>query len=190
MWSFQVWHTAQKNLALLPECIYNSHNTVMGCRQCLPLSVVQLKGKHCRKPHCRNGVVDTFGQKPPKLTDSKIKLDWLTPQASRPLVSIIQIELADTNYSSRAPMLKKNDQCFILQSVNPFSLPRFTQRKNFSFQGIAGFQKLFLFRVPMNPQQRWKANLKRAYSFRVQSDEITVCVLKSVHDKTVFQCFA
>ena len=20
----------------------------------------QLKGKHCRKPHCRNGVVDTF----------------------------------------------------------------------------------------------------------------------------------
>ena len=32
------------------------------CRQCLPLSVVQLKGKHCRKPNCRNGVVDTFGQ--------------------------------------------------------------------------------------------------------------------------------
>ena len=36
--------------------------TAMGCRQCLPLSVVQLKGKHCqKKPHCRNGVVDTFG---------------------------------------------------------------------------------------------------------------------------------
>ena len=35
----------------------------MGCRQCLPLSVVQLKGKHCRKPHCRNGVVDTFKHK-------------------------------------------------------------------------------------------------------------------------------
>jgi hypothetical protein len=34
----------------------------MGCQQCLPLSVVQLKGKHCRKPHCRNGVVDTLGQ--------------------------------------------------------------------------------------------------------------------------------
>ena len=33
----------------------------MGCRQCLPLSVVQLKGKHCRKLHCHNGVVDTFG---------------------------------------------------------------------------------------------------------------------------------
>ena len=32
----------------------------MGCRQCLPLSVVQLKGKHCRKTHCCNGVVDTF----------------------------------------------------------------------------------------------------------------------------------
>ena len=36
--------------------------TAMGCQQCLPLSVVQLKGTHCRKPHCRNGVVDTFGQ--------------------------------------------------------------------------------------------------------------------------------
>ena len=34
----------------------------MGCWQCLPLSVVQLKGKHCRKSHCRNRVVDTFGQ--------------------------------------------------------------------------------------------------------------------------------
>ena len=36
--------------------------TAIGCWQCLPLSIVQLKGKHCRKPHCRNGVVDTFGQ--------------------------------------------------------------------------------------------------------------------------------
>ena len=35
--------------------------TAMGCRQCLSLSVVPLKGKHCRKPHCHNGVVDTFG---------------------------------------------------------------------------------------------------------------------------------
>ena len=34
----------------------------MGCWQCLHLSVVQLKGKHCRKPHHHNGVVDTFGQ--------------------------------------------------------------------------------------------------------------------------------
>ena len=33
--------------------------TEMRCRQCLPLSVVQLKGKHCGKPHCCNGVVDT-----------------------------------------------------------------------------------------------------------------------------------
>ena len=29
----------------------------MGCQLC---SVVQLKGKHCRRPNCRNGVVDTF----------------------------------------------------------------------------------------------------------------------------------
>ena len=33
----------------------------MGCQQCLSLSVVQLKGKHCRIPYCCNGVVDTFG---------------------------------------------------------------------------------------------------------------------------------
>jgi hypothetical protein len=51
----------------------------MGYRQCLPLSVVQLKGKHCRKPHCRNGVVDTFGHGHlttyKKFTDtSKIKI--------------------------------------------------------------------------------------------------------------------
>ena len=36
--------------------------TAIGCRQCLPLSVVQLKGKHDRKLNRRNGVVDTFGQ--------------------------------------------------------------------------------------------------------------------------------
>ena len=29
--------------------------TAMWCRQCLPLSVVQLKGKDCRKPHCHKG---------------------------------------------------------------------------------------------------------------------------------------
>ena len=39
-------------------------------RQCLPLSVVQRKGKHCRKSHCRNRVVDTFGQ-------GQIKSEWI-----------------------------------------------------------------------------------------------------------------
>ena len=41
--------------AVIAESIYNSHygNGV-------PAMFVQLKGKHCRKPHCRNGVVDTF----------------------------------------------------------------------------------------------------------------------------------
>ena len=34
--------------------------TAMGCRQFLPLSIVQLKSRHCQKFHCRNGVVDTF----------------------------------------------------------------------------------------------------------------------------------
>ena len=31
----------------------------MGYRRCLPFRVVRLKGKHCRKPHCRN--LDMFG---------------------------------------------------------------------------------------------------------------------------------
>ena len=39
-------------------------NTAMGYQQSLPLSVLQLKGKHCQKPHCRNGVLDTLGQRP------------------------------------------------------------------------------------------------------------------------------
>ena len=37
--------------------------TAMGCQQCLPLSVVQLKGKH-------NGVVDTFGHETSQLSCS------------------------------------------------------------------------------------------------------------------------
>ena len=36
----------------------------MECRQCLSLSVFQLKGKHFRKLHCRNEVVDTLGLGP------------------------------------------------------------------------------------------------------------------------------
>ena len=33
----------------------------LGCQQCLLPSVVQHKDKHCQKPHCCYGVVDTFG---------------------------------------------------------------------------------------------------------------------------------
>ena len=43
--------------------VFTTPITAMGCRKCLPLSVLQLKSKHCLKPHCRNGVVDTFGQR-------------------------------------------------------------------------------------------------------------------------------
>ena len=43
-----------------PERIYNSHYN----NGVLALSVVQLKGKHCRKPHCPNGVVDMLGRAP------------------------------------------------------------------------------------------------------------------------------
>ena len=56
--------TESKGLIQLSKICPNVSTTpimAMGCQQCLPLSVVHLKGKHCRKPHCRNGVVDTFG---------------------------------------------------------------------------------------------------------------------------------
>ena len=58
-----LWGCVQMRTAEKKACLNVSTTsiTAMGCRQCLPLSVVQLKGKHCRKPHCRNGVVDTFG---------------------------------------------------------------------------------------------------------------------------------
>ena len=36
----------------------------------VPAIVVQLKGKHCRKPHWRNGVVDTFRHKHPAVKAS------------------------------------------------------------------------------------------------------------------------
>ena len=42
--------------------VFTTPITAIGCWQCLPLSVFQLKGKHCRKSHCPNGVVDMFGQ--------------------------------------------------------------------------------------------------------------------------------
>ena len=45
---------------------YTTPITTMGCWQCLPLSVVQLKGKYCWKAHCCNRVVDTFWHGPLK----------------------------------------------------------------------------------------------------------------------------
>ena len=49
-----IWYRPSPNVSTTPI-------TAMGCWQCLPLSVVQLKGKHCRKRQCWNVVVDTFG---------------------------------------------------------------------------------------------------------------------------------
>ena len=49
------WHTARTYLQL-PLWQWGAGNVY------LLSSVVQLKSKHCQKPHCRNGVVDMFGQ--------------------------------------------------------------------------------------------------------------------------------
>ena len=69
----------------------------MGCRQCLSLSVVQLKGKHCRKPHCRNGVVDTFGQELPQETQTSPKYQIL--------------KCPSQNLFRRTLVLNKDDVC-------------------------------------------------------------------------------
>ena len=58
---------AQYKRLIWDDCITYSLNVsrapimAIGYRQCLPLSVVQLKVKHFQKTHCRNGVVDTIG---------------------------------------------------------------------------------------------------------------------------------
>ena len=42
-------------------------------------------------------------------------------------------------------------------------------------ESLAESEKFFLFWVPMNSQQCWKAQLERALFYRVQSDKSTVC---------------
>ena len=55
---FDVW----KNEEIAGFVQASPCSNAMGYWQFLPLSVYfQQKGKHCRKPHCRNGVVDMFG---------------------------------------------------------------------------------------------------------------------------------
>ena len=49
-----------------------------------------------------------------------------------------------------------------------------------SQQSLTGIEKIFLFRVPMNPQKDWKAKLEKAYFLKVQSGRITVCIDKTV----------
>ena len=56
-----LYYTANVRNVTLGLNVPTTPITAMGYWQCLPLSVVQLKAKHCRKPHCRNGAVDTFG---------------------------------------------------------------------------------------------------------------------------------
>ena len=53
-------HFSNVQIMILSPNVSTTPITAMGCQQNLPLSVVQQKGKHCRKPHCLNGVVDSF----------------------------------------------------------------------------------------------------------------------------------
>ena len=57
-----------------------------------------------------------------------------------------------------------------------------------SQKSLARIKRIFLFRVPMNPQKDWKAKLERAHFFKVRSDRITVCLITYQHFH--FQFFA
>ena len=54
-----VWRNIHRNTKFVIDGLARTI-MAMGCRQCLPLRVVQLKSKQCRKPHYCNGVADTF----------------------------------------------------------------------------------------------------------------------------------
>jgi hypothetical protein len=63
--SLKIWPIPQnrkRNWQLQSPNVSTTPIKAMRCRQCLSHSFVQLKGKHCQKPNCLNGVVDTFGQ--------------------------------------------------------------------------------------------------------------------------------
>ena len=51
---------AQNNIQ--PQHIYNFHNCNGVPAMFTSQYYLKLRGKHCRKPHCRNGVVDMLGQ--------------------------------------------------------------------------------------------------------------------------------
>ena len=46
-----------------------------------------------------------------------------------------------------------------------------------SQKSLTVIEKLFLFRVPMNPLQCWRAKLESVYSFMLKYSKIPVCVL-------------
>ena len=87
--------------------------TALGCQQCLPLSVVQLKVKHCRKPYCRNGVVDTF--RLTLLLHSKVNninsLHWLKFLA-------IEWISDDGNFGPGSNPISDSEKCYKLNYTN------------------------------------------------------------------------
>ena len=44
-----------------PQVIYNSHYSNEALAMFTLWYYLEVKGKHCRKPHCHNGAVDHFG---------------------------------------------------------------------------------------------------------------------------------
>ena len=85
--------------------------TAMGYRQCLPLSVVELKGKHCQKPHCRNGVADTFGPNP---LNMRVVLDInLTSNNGSLITCFVRVNLlpSDKEKRQKNPTKTENTWC-------------------------------------------------------------------------------
>ena len=55
-------------------------------------------------------------------------------------------------------------------------------------KSLTGIKKIFLFRVPMNPQKDWKAKLERPHFFKVQPGKIMCGPLSCLELKTTQLC--
>ena len=84
----------------------------MGCRQCLPFSVVQLKGKHWRKTHCRNGVVDTFDPSLPRGEETMNKKCSCNDE-----LNLVPFKWKARDFSIHPHISKREDYCKVTNRI-------------------------------------------------------------------------
>ena len=147
----------------------------MGCRQCYCLlrSVVQQKRKHCRKPYCCNGVVDTFGPS---------CLIWYFFWGQVELTKLVHIPILSFHY-----FVKKlwNSICWTCTPVpfSPTPSPRITQH---SFH-LFGFWPMYV------PVQCWNFALVESkecnfFPKKCVMFGIVVLFVSSFKGKVILEC--
>ena len=115
--------------------------TSMGCRQCLPLNVVQLRGKHCRKPHCRNGVVDMFGQGLFRIRQESVLLDFNI------FCLISQTIISQTYFESWKLDFYKTSVIYSLLKIMSLSSWQIVVKRNFQLFLLVDLKKGKLFAI-------------------------------------------